>query len=125
MDILFKHVVQTWDYTNFLEKLKFYVQMDFGLLNYLNVYQQHFSPIIQMILHLQLGSKLVQDLLLMSLQEYLLFFLVLHYIWVSSWFKVSYSFKTNFIPIDCMYPRRKGSPEWTWTGWFRQYLTGE
>lgn len=27
--------------------------------------------------------------------------------------------------LDCMYPRRKGSPEWTWTGWFRQYLTGE
>lgn len=27
--------------------------------------------------------------------------------------------------LDCMYPRRKGSPEWTWTGWFRQYLTGK
>lgn len=27
--------------------------------------------------------------------------------------------------LDCMYPRRKGAPEWTWTGWFRQYLTGE
>ncbi|KAL7046572.1 hypothetical protein ACKWTF_002641 [Chironomus riparius] len=26
--------------------------------------------------------------------------------------------------LDCMYPRKKGSPEWTWTGWFRQYLTG-
>lgn len=29
------------------------------------------------------------------------------------------------IHLDCMYPRRRGSPEWTWTGWFRQYLTGE
>lgn len=28
------------------------------------------------------------------------------------------------IHLDCMYPRRRGSPEWTWTGWFRQYLTG-
>jgi hypothetical protein len=26
--------------------------------------------------------------------------------------------------LDCMYPRKRGSPEWTWTGWFRQYLTG-
>lgn len=26
--------------------------------------------------------------------------------------------------LDCMYPRKKGAPEWTWTGWFRQYLTG-
>lgn len=26
--------------------------------------------------------------------------------------------------LDCMYPRRKGTPEWTWTGWFRQYITG-
>lgn len=29
------------------------------------------------------------------------------------------------IHLDCMYPRRRGSPEWTWTGWFRQYLTGK
>jgi hypothetical protein len=27
--------------------------------------------------------------------------------------------------LDCMYPRTKGSPEWTWTGWYRQYLTGK
>ena len=26
--------------------------------------------------------------------------------------------------LDCIYPRRRGSPEWTWTGLFRQYLTG-
>ncbi|XP_055598594.1 locomotion-related protein Hikaru genki-like isoform X2 [Uranotaenia lowii] len=31
---------------------------------------------------------------------------------------------TSTIHLDCMYPRRRGSPEWTWTGWFRQYLTG-
>ncbi|XP_062547115.1 locomotion-related protein Hikaru genki isoform X3 [Armigeres subalbatus] len=30
---------------------------------------------------------------------------------------------TSTIHLDCMYPRRRGSPEWTWTGWFRQYLT--
>lgn len=23
-----------------------------------------------------------------------------------------------------MYPRKKGTPEWSWTGWFRQYITG-
>lgn len=28
------------------------------------------------------------------------------------------------IYLDCMYPRRRGIPEWTWTGWSRQYLTG-
>ncbi|XP_037907250.1 locomotion-related protein Hikaru genki isoform X1 [Hermetia illucens] len=22
--------------------------------------------------------------------------------------------------LDCMYPRRRGTPEWTWTGWFNQ-----
>lgn len=31
---------------------------------------------------------------------------------------------TSTMHLDCMYPRRRGSPEWTWTGWFRQYLTG-
>ncbi|XP_055686995.1 locomotion-related protein Hikaru genki [Lutzomyia longipalpis] len=28
------------------------------------------------------------------------------------------------IHLDCMYPRPRGTPEWTWTGYFRQYLTG-
>jgi hypothetical protein len=32
---------------------------------------------------------------------------------------------SSTLHLDCMYPRRKGSPEWTWTGWFRQYLTGK
>lgn len=31
---------------------------------------------------------------------------------------------TSTIHLDCMYPRRRGNPEWTWTGWFRQYYTG-
>lgn len=26
--------------------------------------------------------------------------------------------------LDCMYPRRKGNPEWTWTGWRRTYKAG-
>lgn len=28
------------------------------------------------------------------------------------------------IHLDCMYPRNRGTPEWTWSGYFRQYLTG-
>ncbi|XP_055380198.1 locomotion-related protein Hikaru genki isoform X2 [Condylostylus longicornis] len=28
------------------------------------------------------------------------------------------------IHLDCMYPRRRGTPEWTWTGWFKQYNFG-
>ncbi|KAJ6640580.1 Locomotion-related protein Hikaru genki [Pseudolycoriella hygida] len=31
---------------------------------------------------------------------------------------------SSTIHLDCMYPRRRGTPEWTWTGWFRQYYTG-
>lgn len=31
---------------------------------------------------------------------------------------------SSTIHLDCMYPRRRGTPEWTWTGWFRQYITG-
>lgn len=27
--------------------------------------------------------------------------------------------------LDCMYPRRRGAPEWTWTGWHRTYQTGK
>lgn len=29
------------------------------------------------------------------------------------------------IHLDCMYMKRKGTPEWTWTGWHRTYQTGE
>lgn len=25
--------------------------------------------------------------------------------------------------LDCMYPKKKGSPDWTWTGWHRTYQT--
>lgn len=32
---------------------------------------------------------------------------------------------TSTIHLDCMYPRRRGTPDWTWTGWFRQYYTGK
>lgn len=28
------------------------------------------------------------------------------------------------IHLDCMYQRRRGNPEWTWTGWHRTYQTG-
>lgn len=31
---------------------------------------------------------------------------------------------SSSVHLDCMYPRRKGTPEWTWTGWYRQYITG-
>lgn len=26
--------------------------------------------------------------------------------------------------LDCMYPRRRGNPEWSWTGWRRAYKSG-
>lgn len=29
------------------------------------------------------------------------------------------------IHLDCMYPRRRGTPEWTTTGWFRSYYIGK
>lgn len=29
------------------------------------------------------------------------------------------------IHLDCMYLKRKGTPEWTWTGWHRTYQTGQ
>lgn len=29
------------------------------------------------------------------------------------------------IHLDCMYMKRKGTPEWTWTGWHRTYQTGQ
>ncbi|XP_031620985.1 locomotion-related protein Hikaru genki [Contarinia nasturtii] len=28
------------------------------------------------------------------------------------------------IHLDCMFQRRRGNPEWTWTGWHREYQTG-
>ncbi|XP_012157798.1 locomotion-related protein Hikaru genki isoform X2 [Ceratitis capitata] len=28
------------------------------------------------------------------------------------------------ILMDCMYPRVRGIPEWTWTSWYKQYPTG-
>lgn len=28
------------------------------------------------------------------------------------------------IHMDCMYPRARGTPEWTWTSWYMQYNTG-
>lgn len=28
------------------------------------------------------------------------------------------------IHLDCMYQRRRGNPDWTWTGWHRTYQTG-
>lgn len=28
------------------------------------------------------------------------------------------------ILLDCMYPRIRGIPEWTWTSWYMQYQTG-
>ncbi|XP_011190798.2 locomotion-related protein Hikaru genki isoform X1 [Zeugodacus cucurbitae] len=28
------------------------------------------------------------------------------------------------ILLDCMYPRVRGIPDWTWTSWYRQYITG-
>lgn len=28
------------------------------------------------------------------------------------------------IHLDCMYQRRRGNPEWSWTGWHRTYQTG-
>ncbi|XP_067631269.1 locomotion-related protein Hikaru genki isoform X2 [Eurosta solidaginis] len=28
------------------------------------------------------------------------------------------------ILLDCMYPRVRGIPEWTWTSWYKQYATG-
>ncbi|XP_037044885.1 locomotion-related protein Hikaru genki isoform X2 [Bradysia coprophila] len=31
---------------------------------------------------------------------------------------------SSTIHLDCMFPRKRGTPEWTWTGWFRQYYTG-
>lgn len=31
---------------------------------------------------------------------------------------------SSILHLDCIYPRRRGTPEWTWTGWFRQYITG-
>lgn len=33
-------------------------------------------------------------------------------------------FPDSTIHLDCVYPRRRGMPEWTWTGRFRQYITG-
>jgi len=27
--------------------------------------------------------------------------------------------------MDCMYPRVRGTPEWSWTSWYMQYSTGE
>lgn len=71
-------------------------------------------------------SQLVLDLLLMNLLEYSLYFLARHYIWVRQLLSLKVLLKLNYnlFQLDCMYPRRKGSPEWTWTGWFRQYLTG-
>lgn len=32
---------------------------------------------------------------------------------------------SSTIHLDCMYPRRRGNPEWTWTGWHRTYYTGK
>lgn len=32
---------------------------------------------------------------------------------------------SSTIHLDCMYPRRRGIPEWTWTGWHRTYYTGK
>lgn len=29
------------------------------------------------------------------------------------------------ILLDCMYPRVRGIPEWTWTSWYMQYQTGK
>lgn len=26
--------------------------------------------------------------------------------------------------MDCMYPRVRGTPEWSWTSWYMQYTTG-
>lgn len=27
--------------------------------------------------------------------------------------------------MDCMYPRVRGTPEWSWTSWYMQYSTGK
>ncbi|XP_055854709.1 locomotion-related protein Hikaru genki [Episyrphus balteatus] len=31
---------------------------------------------------------------------------------------------SSTIHMDCMYPRARGTPEWTWTSWYMQYNTG-
>ncbi|ALC42042.1 hig [Drosophila busckii] len=48
-------------------------------------------------------------------------------------FNGSYSFEPSgvmavtphsIVQMDCMYVRARGTPEWTWTSWYKQYTTG-
>lgn len=34
-------------------------------------------------------------------------------------------FPGSILHLECLFARRLGNPEWTWTSTFRQYLTGE